>query len=109
VNLSACCTGTNSDSNSSGIAAEHSALEHGCPCVRGEERQVGKGVRNHTRVVIVAKETKPTPNRIHFTGMTTDNEAYAITYSVPTTGHDFTVRVAKKDRSVTQVTPQKKP
>jgi hypothetical protein len=58
----------------------------------------------------VAKETKLTIDRIHFTGMATDNDAYVVTYSVPTIGNDFTVRVAKKDGSIHQVsTPQKKP
>jgi membrane-bound ClpP family serine protease len=57
----------------------------------------------------VAKQTKLTTDRFHFTGMAADNDAYVVTYSVPTIGSDFTVRVAKKDGTVTQVTPQKKP
>jgi hypothetical protein len=57
----------------------------------------------------VAKETKLTTDRIRFAGMTTDNDFYVVTYSVPTIGTDYTVRVAKKDGSLTQVTPQKTP
>ncbi|RQH12674.1 hypothetical protein [Bradyrhizobium sp. RP6] len=57
----------------------------------------------------VANETKLTTDRIHFAGMVADNDAYVVTFSVPTTGNDFTVRVAKKDGSVTQVAQQKKP
>jgi membrane-bound ClpP family serine protease len=57
----------------------------------------------------VAKETKLTTDRLHFTGMVVDNDAYVVTYSVPTTGNDFTVRVSKKDGNITQVMPQKKP
>ena len=57
----------------------------------------------------VAKQTNLTTDRIHFTGMAADNDAYVVTYSVPAIGNDFTVRVAKKDGTVTKVTPQKKP
>ncbi|WP_334416650.1 MULTISPECIES: hypothetical protein [unclassified Bradyrhizobium] len=57
----------------------------------------------------VAKETKLTTDRIHFTEMVTDNDAYVVTYSVPTTGNDVTVRVGKKDGSIARVTQQKKP
>jgi membrane-bound ClpP family serine protease len=57
----------------------------------------------------VAKQTNLTTDRIHFTGMAADNDAYVVRYSVPTIESDFTVRVAKKDGTVTQVTPQKKP
>lgn len=57
----------------------------------------------------IAKETKLTADRIHFTGMATENDAYIVTYSVPTTGNDFTVRVAKKDGVVTQAKSQKQP
>jgi hypothetical protein len=57
----------------------------------------------------VASETKLTADRFHFTGMVADNDTYVVTYSVPTTGNDFTVRVAKKNGKVTQVTKQKSP
>ncbi len=57
----------------------------------------------------VAKQTNLTTDRIHFTGMAADNDAYVVTYSVPTIGNDFTVRVSKKNGTFTQVTLQKKP
>jgi hypothetical protein len=57
----------------------------------------------------VAKETKLTTDRIHFTRMVTENDAYLVTYTVPTTGSDVTVRVAKKDGVVTQAAQQKSP
>jgi hypothetical protein len=57
----------------------------------------------------VAKETKLTSDRIHFSGMMIDNDFYVVTYSVPTTGNDVTVRVSVKNGSVTQVAQQKKP
>jgi hypothetical protein len=57
----------------------------------------------------VSNQTKLTTDRIHFAGMVADNDAYVVTFSVPTIGNDFTVRVAKKDGSVTQVAQQKKP
>ena len=58
---------------------------------------------------LVAKETKLTTDMIHFDRMETDSEAYVVTFSVPTTGNAFTVRVAKKDGAVSQATQQKKP
>jgi hypothetical protein len=62
-----------------------------------------------TAAGFVAKETKLTTDMIHFDRMETDSDAYVVTFSVPTTGNGFTVRVAKKDGSVAQATQQKKP
>lgn len=62
-----------------------------------------------TAAGFVAKETKLTTDIIHFDRMEADSDAYVVTFSVPTTGNGFTVRVAKKDGSVAQATPQKKP
>jgi hypothetical protein len=57
----------------------------------------------------VAAQTKLTTDRLHFNRMEVDNDAYVVTYAVPTTNSDVTVRVAKKDGTVTQATQQKKP
>jgi hypothetical protein len=62
-----------------------------------------------TATGFVVKETKLTADMIHFDKMETDGDAYVVTFSVPTTGNGFTVRVAKKDGSVAQATQQKKP
>lgn len=62
-----------------------------------------------TAAGFVAKETKLTTDMIHFDRMEADSDAYVATFSVPTTGNGFTVRVAKKDGSVAQATQQKKP
>jgi hypothetical protein len=62
-----------------------------------------------TAAGFVAKETKLTADMIHFDRMETDSDVYVVTFSVPTTGNGFTVRVAKKDGSVAQATQQKKP
>jgi hypothetical protein len=82
-----------------------------------------KGVRDHARLFtppttpegavttaasFVATETKLTADMVHFDKMETDGDAYVVTFSVPTTGNAFTVRVAKKDGSVAQVSQQKK-
>lgn len=62
-----------------------------------------------TAAGFVAQETKLTTDLIHFDRMEADSDAYVVTFSVPTTGNGFTVRVAKKDGSVAQATQQKKP
>ena len=62
-----------------------------------------------TAAGFVAKETKLTADMIHFDKMEADSDAYVVTFSVPTTGNGFTVRVAKKDGGVAQATQQKKP
>ncbi|WP_338835146.1 hypothetical protein [Bradyrhizobium septentrionale] len=62
-----------------------------------------------TAAGFVAKETKLTADMIHFDKMETDGDAYVVTFSVPTTGNGFTIRVAKKDGSVAQATQQKRP
>jgi hypothetical protein len=62
-----------------------------------------------TAASFVATETKLTADMVHFDKMETDGDAYVVTFSVPTTGNAFTVRVAKKDGSVAQASQQKKP
>ena len=57
----------------------------------------------------VSKETKLTSDRIYFTRMVAESDAFVVTYSVPTTGSEVTVRVAKRDGSVTHATKQKTP
>ncbi len=61
------------------------------------------------RASFVAKETKLTADMIHFDKMEADGDAYAVTFSVPTTGNAFSIRVAKKDGNVARNLQQKKP
>ena len=59
-----------------------------------------------TAAGFVAKGTKLTADMIHFDKMEADSDAYVVTFSVPTTGNAFTVRVAKKDGGVSQAMQQ---
>lgn len=57
----------------------------------------------------VAKQTKLTTDRIHFSRMEAENDGYVVTFAVPTTSSDMTVRVSTKDGTITQVAQQKTP
>lgn len=57
----------------------------------------------------VAKQTKLTSDRVQFNRMEAENDAYVVTFTVPTTSSDVTVRVSKKDGTVTQAAQKKTP
>lgn len=57
----------------------------------------------------VAKQSKLTSDRVQFNRMEAENDAYVVTFTVPTTSSDVTVRVSKKDASVTQAAQKKTP
>jgi hypothetical protein len=62
-----------------------------------------------TAADFVAKETKLTTDRIQFSRMVAESDAFVVTYLVPTIGSEVIVRVAKKDGSVSQAMQQKTP